>query len=70
MVSCNAHHANILVIFRILCQNFHINGRFGGLTGRALDYKKHLNSNLGVGISEGSFIVEFASLALVVARPI
>ena len=37
-----------------------------GLTGSALDHIS-LNSNLGMGISEGCFIFDFASLPLEVA---
>ena len=41
-------------------------------TGSALDHISHYNpsSNLGVGISDGCFIFDFATLPLEVARPI
>jgi len=39
------------------------------LVARTTDHY-HLSSNLAVGISEGCFIIDFASIALEVARPI
>ena len=44
--------------------------RLRGLTGSALDYISLPSSNLGVDISEGCFVLDFASLPLEVARPI
>jgi len=46
-------------------------GHLRGLVGSALDtYPYHMSSNLGMSISEGCFIFDFASLPLEVARPI
>jgi len=58
---------------QLLYAAFHLlrKGRLRGLTVECwITDHYHTCSNLGVGISEGCFIFDFASLPLEVARPI
>jgi len=66
---------NKFIVLESLITGFHLQGLIEGhLHGLAVAYwttdHYHPCSNLGVGISEGCFVFDFASLPLEVARPI